>query len=147
MGGNVGFLSSSSGRLRVPVKLQQVTQSSSRVLVGSQGSSQVVAWDTEFHSSHGRELGVPLELGGVFRVHLKLPWGLLSTSPGTSCLVQGCSGGGGSVLLQCVGAYSVVLAWVFTLDIVGVNSVVVVCSGFTSCGVQAPLLWCEVHIY
>ena len=101
MGGNVGFLSSSSGRLRVPVKLQQVTQSSARVLVGSQGSSQVVAWDTEFHSSHGGELGVPLELGGVFRVHLKLPWGLLSTSPGTSCLVQGCLGGGFCLVAMC----------------------------------------------
>ena len=83
---------SSGRRLRVPVKLQQVTQSSSRVVVGSQGSSQVVAWDTGFHSSPGGELGFSLELGGVFRVHLELPWGLLSTSLGASHLLQGCAG-------------------------------------------------------
>ena len=88
---NVGFLLSSSRRLRVPVKLQQVTRSSSRVVAGSQGSSQVVAWDTGFHLSHGGELGVPLELGGVFRVHLEFPWGLLLTSLGASHFLQGCA--------------------------------------------------------
>lgn len=83
---------SSGRRLRVPVRLQQVTQSSSRVVAGSQGSSQVVAWDTGFDLSLGGELRVPLELGGMFRVHLELQWGLLSTSLGASRFLQGCAG-------------------------------------------------------
>ena len=102
---------------RVPLEPWQGTWGSSRVGGSVQGSSQVA-------------MGPPVDYS----------WDILSR-PGMF------AGGGGSVLLQWVGAYSVVLAWVFTLDIVGVNSVVVVCSGFTSCGVQAPLLWCEVHIY
>ena len=52
-----------------------------------------------------------------------------------------------AVLLQCAGSYSLVLAWVFSLLVVGVNTVVVV-SILSSCGVQAPFyLWCEVHLY
>ena len=78
-------------RLRVPVKFQQVIQSSSIVLVGPQSSSQVVAWDTGFDLSLGRELRGPLELGGMFRVHLELQWGLLSTSLGASHFLQGCA--------------------------------------------------------
>ena len=102
--GNSGFLlSGNSGlrphlscrwecrRLRVPVKLQQVIQSSSIVLVGPQSFSQVVAWDTGFDLSLGGELRVPLELGGMFRVHLELQWGLLSTSLGASHFLQGCA--------------------------------------------------------
>ena len=118
-----------------------MTQSSSRVVVGSQGSSQVVAWDTGFHSSPGGELGFSLELGGVFRVHLELPWGILSTSLGAFHLLQGCA----RWVLSCCNVW--VLAWVFTLEMVGVNSVVVY-SILCSCGVQAPVLWwCEVHLY
>lgn len=109
--------------------------------MGSQGSSQVVAWDTGFHSSHGGELGISLELGGVFRVHLELPWGILSTSLGAFHLLQGCA----RWVLSCCNVW--VLAWVFTLEMVGVNSVVVVCLILSSCGVQVPLLSSEVHLY
>ena len=43
--------------------------------------------------------------------------------------------------------YSLVLAWDFSVIVVGVNSVVVA-SISSGCGVQAPLsLWCEVHLY
>ena len=45
--------------------------------MGSQGSSQVVAWDTGFHSSPGGDLGVPLELGGVFSLE-GFPWEILT---------------------------------------------------------------------
>ena len=39
-------------------------------------------------------------------------------------------------LLQCVGSYSLVLAWVCTLAVIGVNSVVVVCKLLSSRGVS-----------
>ena len=75
---------------------------------------------------------------------------LISSCHGASCQVvlghfiscrevQGCS-----CLVAMLVGYSLVLAWVFTLDMVEVNSVVVVGSIPSSCGVQAPLLlWCE----
>ena len=91
--------------------------------MGSQGSSQVVAWDTGFHSSPGGELRFSLELGGVFRVHLELPWGILSTSLGAFHLLQGCKGW----VLSCsnvgwllisfgVGLYKSVLITLFALS-------------------------------
>ena len=40
------------------------------------------------------------------------------------------------ILLQCVGSYSLVLAWVCTLALIGVNSVVVVCKLLSSRGVS-----------
>ena len=50
------------------------------------------------------------------------------------------------VLLQYVCGYLLVLAWGFSLVEVGVNSVVLVGSILSSCGVQVPLcLWCEVR--
>ena len=50
------------------------------------------------------------------------------------------------VLLQYVCGYLLVLTWGFSLVEVGVNSVVLVGSILSSCGVQAPLsLWCEVR--
>ena len=42
-----------------------------------------------------------------------------------------------SLLLQCAGGCSLVLAWDFSLVRVGVNSVVVVGSILSSCGLQA----------
>ena len=44
-----------------------------------------------------------------------------------------------SLLLQFPSGYSLVLAWVFTLVVVGVNSVVVVGLILSNCDVQAPL--------
>ena len=44
-----------------------------------------------------------------------------------------------SLLLQFPSGYSLVLAWVFTLVVVGVNSVVVVGLIISNCDVQAPL--------
>ena len=44
-----------------------------------------------------------------------------------------------SVLLQCVGGYSLVLARDYSLLVVGVNSIGVVGSILSSGGVQAPL--------
>ena len=44
-----------------------------------------------------------------------------------------------SLLLQCVGDCSLVLAWDFSLDMVRVNSVVVVSSIPSSCGLLAPV--------
>ena len=44
--------------------------------------------------------------------------------------------------------YSLTLAWDFSIIVVGVNTVVVVGSLLSSCGVQAFLhLWCKVHLY
>ena len=43
------------------------------------------------------------------------------------------------VLWQCVGSYSLVLAWIFSLVVVGVNSVFVVGLIFSSCAVQDSL--------
>ena len=43
------------------------------------------------------------------------------------------------VLLQCVGGYSLVLARDYFLLVVGVNSIGVVGSILSSCGVQVPL--------
>ena len=55
---------------------------------------------------------------------------------------------GGSLLVAVSVGYSLVLAWDLSVIVVGVNSVVVVVSISSSCGVQAPLLlWCEVHLY
>ena len=69
---------------------------------------------------------------------VNFPWGISSLAG--MCRVD-------SVLLQCVGAYSLVLAWVFTLEMVGVNSVIMVCLILSSCGMQVPLWWSEVHLY
>ena len=44
-----------------------------------------------------------------------------------------------SVLLQCVGGYSLVLARDYSLLVVGVNSIGVVGSILSTCGVQTPL--------
>ena len=44
-----------------------------------------------------------------------------------------------SLLLQFPSGYSLVLAWVFTLVVVGVNSVVVVGLSLSNCDVQDPL--------
>ena len=55
---------------------------------------------------------------------------------------------GGSLLVAVSVGYSLVSAWDLSVIVVGVNSVVVVVSISSSCGVQAPLsLWCEVHLY
>lgn len=43
------------------------------------------------------------------------------------------------LLLSCEGDYSLVLAWDFSLDMVGVNSVVMVSSILSSCGLLAPV--------
>ena len=43
------------------------------------------------------------------------------------------------VLWQCVGGYSLVLAWIFSLVVVRINSVLVVGSIFFSSGVQDSL--------
>lgn len=45
---------------------------------------------------------------------------------------------GFSRVIMCVGDYSLVLTWDFSVDMVGVNSVVVVGSILSSCGVLAP---------
>ena len=53
-----------------------------------------------------------------------------------------------SLLLQCAGDCSLVLAWDFSLDMVRVNSVVVVSSIPSSCGLLAPVyLCCEGCLY
>ena len=68
--------------LTVPLELQQRTWGFARVVAGTQGSSQVAAWDLGFQSGHGWEHGVPLKLEGTqgsFRVAagppLELSWG------------------------------------------------------------------------
>ena len=58
---------------------------------------------------------------------LKLSWG--DSSLAGMCRVA-------PILLQCVGSYSLVLAWVCTLALIGVNSVVVVCKLLSSRGVS-----------
>ena len=93
----------------------------------------------------GGELSVPLKLGAysefisiVAGPLLKLTWGDLSLA--RICRVV-------PVLLQCAVGYSVVLTWDFYIIEIGVNSVVVVDSILSSCGVrfislssiQAPL--------
>lgn len=88
-------------------------------------------------------LHVPLGLRRVF----------LSCCVGASCRVVlgsfiSCRDvKGGSFLVAMLGGYLLVLVWVFILDMVGVNSVVVVGLILSNCGVQAPLLWCEAHLY
>ena len=58
-----GFIFSYGGKLRVPLELQQGTQSSSQDAVGTQCSSRVAAWVSGLHSSCGGEPGVSLEFG------------------------------------------------------------------------------------
>ena len=50
---------------------------------------------------------------------------------------------GSPVLLQCVGGWSLVLTFVFSLVVFRVNSVVVVGSILSSCGVSSSLLAAE----
>ena len=53
-----------------------------------------------------------------------------------------------SVLLQCVGGYSLVLARDYSLLVVRVDSVVAGVSILSNGGVQALVsLWCEVRLY
>ena len=61
--GNLGFLSSCGWHLRFPPELPQGTQSTSRSAAGTQCSSGVAVQNAGFHSSHGGELRVLLELG------------------------------------------------------------------------------------
>ena len=92
-------------------------------------------------------LRVPLELWWEFSFLLKLggyTWFLLCCDGASSHDVLGRLASLGmcrlaSLLLQCVGDYSLVLAWDFSLDMVGVNSVVMVSSILSSCGLLAPV--------
>ena len=100
-----------------PLELQPGTRASTLVAMGISG----------FHSSWGGTQGSSrLAVGPP----LMLPWGNSSLA-GMFRVAP--------VLLQCVGGYSLVLTRDYCLLVVGVNSVVVVGSILSSCGVQAPL--------
>ena len=137
--------------------MQQRTWGFARVVAGTQGSSQVAAWDLGFQSGHGWEHGVPLKLEGTqgsFRVAagppLELSWG--DSSLAGMCRVE-------HFLLQCAGGYSLVLAWDFSSCVE--PGILYSCSvwasycggicfcraqvlghvGFSSCGKQTESLW------
>ena len=102
--------------LRVPLELWKELRVPLRVEVQDSG----------LHLSHGGELNFLLKLGGY-------TWFLLCCDGASSHDVLGRLASLGmcrlaSLLLQCVGDYSLVLAWDFSLDMVGVNSVVVLVS-------------------
>ena len=55
---------------------------------------------------------------------------------------------GASCLFPVLGGYSLVLAWDFSIIVVGVNSAVVVGLVLSTGVVQTPLyLWCDVHLF
>ena len=137
---SIELLSNCSGELGVPLELWQDTQ----------GFSRVAAGDSELLSSWGGTLGIP----SVLR------WGTLSLSPvGGTEFLSICSGASSHVVLrqlvssrdvlggscfffffffwQYWGGYSLVLTWIFTLAVVGINSVFVIGWILSSCGVQA----------
>ena len=97
--------------------------------------------------SHGGELRFPFELEGVYT-------GFLSTCGGASSqavlglLVSSRDVHDGSCQVAVCQWLLTSIGMVFTLVVVGVNSVAVVGSILSICGVQSPLqLWCEVRIY
>ena len=144
---NSGFLLSLSRAVGPLLKLK----------LGIQGYSQVAVGDSGFLSSYSLGLRVTLkpwrvsqgssQFGTGVQGSSRVSRGFLSSRIGTSHLLQGCAGW----VLSCSNVRrhnSLVLVWVFTLDMVGVNSVAAVGSILSSCSVQAPLLlWCEVHLY
>lgn len=104
----MGFLSSCSGKLRIPLELHQGTQNSPRVAMGTQCSSPIAVWDSGFHSRHGGEFGFlsswRVTQGSprlVVGPPLEFPWG--NSSLAGMCRVT-------PFLLQCAGGYSLVLA-------------------------------------
>ena len=55
---------------------------------------------------------------------------------------------GGSCLAAMLDGYSLVLTSYFSIILVKVNSVAVMVSILSSCGVPAPFyFWCEVHLF
>ena len=134
----------------------QETQGSCQVSAGDSELLYCFGGTSEFLSSCSMGHRVPLEpwrgtwgssrVGGSVQGSSRVPMGPpVDFSWGISFLAVMCRVG--SVLLQCMGAYSLVLAWVFTTEMVRVNFVAV-CSILSSCGVQAPLSWWrEVHLY
>ena len=108
----MGFLSSCSRKLGIPLELYQGTQISPLVGVGIQCSSPITAWDSGFHSRHGGELGFLSSWGvtqGSSRLvvgpPLEFPWGNSSLAGMWSVA---------PFFLQCAGGYSPVLAWDFS---------------------------------
>ena len=92
--------------------------------------------DSRFHLSRGRGLSFLLKLGGY-------TWFLLCCDGASSCDVLGRLVSSGmcrlaSLLFQCVGDYSLVLAWDFSLDMDGINPVVVEGS---SLYIESILMW------
>ena len=112
----------------------------------NQCSSGFAARDAGLQWSHGRDVGVLLELGCYS--------GFLTTWGGATCqvflgqLVSSSDMHGGSCLVVMTGGCSVVLARDYSILVVGVHSVVVRALIISSGGVKAPLsLWCKVHLY
>ena len=129
------------GELGVPLELKEVTQSTSCVAVATLCSSQIAVLDSGFHSIHGGELGIPLDLRGYS--------GFLSTYNGASSrvvlqqLVSSRDVQDGSCLVSMLCGNSLVLAQDFPIIVVGVrcscgrfNSPVVECKLLSACGVK-----------
>ena len=99
--------------------------------------SQLSVLDPGLHQSHGWENSVPIELQCSFL------WSCL----GVTCLCQRCAGWPLSCVNVWVATYQFQHGF-FSLVVIGVNSVLVVGSIFSSCGVQESLqLWCDIHLY
>ena len=146
--------------LGVPLEWQQQSQTSSQIearnlifLSRCDGKLGVAAKDSELLWSFVGNSGFILCCSAGPRVTIELWWGMQCASQvavglslelprGNSSLAGMCRMA--SVLQQSVGGYSLVLAWIFSLVVVGVNSVlwwirfslVVLCKILYSCGVN-----------
>ena len=154
MKGNSGFILICSRGVDPSLNLQVGTQGSSRVSAeklgvsrvasGNSGSSRVVAGNLGFHASCHGDLGFPFMLGWYS--------GFLTCSGASSHVVLGQlissrDVQGGSCLVAMFQGYSLLLAWDFSIFVVGFNSVVVVGLILSIGGVKSPhYLWCEVHL-
>ena len=98
---------------------------------------RVAVEDSGLHLSHGRELNFFSSWGATHGSSCVVMGPPLMMSWGDWPIVGMCRLA--SLLLQCAGDCSLVLAWDFSLDMVRVNSVVVVSSIPSSCGLLAPV--------
>ena len=101
-------------------------------------SSRMATGNLGFLLSCNGKLGFSLELQlGCQTSSRVVLWQLISSRD-----VQG-----GSCLVAMLGGCSRILAWDFSILVLGVNSVVVVGLILSSDGVQTPLyLWCEIRL-
>ena len=153
--GGLGLVLNCDRELRVPHEWQQQSRTSSEVEAGNLvfllrcgGKLGIATRDLDLLWSFGRNSGFISYCSMGPRVTLELWWGMQCDSPVVVRLSLELSRSNSSlagmcrmapVSQQCVGGYSLFLAWIFSLVVVGVNSVFVVDSIFSSCAVQDSL--------